>query len=63
MKLRSSKNCFIMSGKLEEEIFKIIDYGIAVGFDFKDKKVKMADIFAKVISKLMGIKSKMAKEQ
>ncbi|KAI9177736.1 hypothetical protein LWI28_018587 [Acer negundo] len=58
MKLRSSKNCFNMSWNLEEEIFKVIDYGIDVGYDFKDKKVKMVDIFAKAISKLMGIKSR-----
>ena len=46
MKLRSSKNCFSMSWNLEEEILKVIDYGIAVGYDFKDKEVKMVDIVA-----------------
>ncbi|KAK1559313.1 hypothetical protein Q3G72_013129 [Acer saccharum] len=44
MKLRSSKN---------------VSIGVAVGFDFNVKKVKMANIVAKAYSKLMGIRRKM----
>ncbi|KAK0595436.1 hypothetical protein LWI29_006619 [Acer saccharum] len=63
MKLRSSKNCLNLSWNLEKEISKVIDFGIAVGFDFNDKEVKMADIIDKAYSKLMGIKLKMANAQ
>ena len=61
MKLRRSKKCFHLSWILEEEISKVIDLGVAVGFDFNGKEVKMADIVAKAYSKLMGFKLKMAK--
>ncbi|KAK0601488.1 hypothetical protein LWI29_024760 [Acer saccharum] len=44
---------------LEEEISKFIDIGIALGVDFNDKKVRLADIVAKAYSKLRGVKLKM----
>ncbi|KAK3206170.1 hypothetical protein Dsin_020216 [Dipteronia sinensis] len=63
MKLRSSKNCLNLSWNLEKEISKVIDIGVAMGFDFNGKEVKMADIVAKAYSKLMGIKLKMENAQ
>ncbi|KAI9187256.1 hypothetical protein LWI28_026026 [Acer negundo] len=62
MKLRSSKKCFHLSWNLEKEISKVIVFGVAAGFDFYGKEVKMADIVAKAYSKLLGFKLKMAKE-
>ena len=52
-----------MSWILEEEITKIIDLGSALGFDFDDKEVRMSDVIAKAISKLKGVKLKMANKQ
>ncbi|KAK0594902.1 hypothetical protein LWI29_001713 [Acer saccharum] len=60
-KTRNSK--FKMSWILVEEINKIIDMGIALGFDYKDKEVGMVDVFAKAISKLKGVRQKMVKNQ
>ncbi|KAI9199056.1 hypothetical protein LWI28_026592 [Acer negundo] len=58
-KIRNSK--FKISWILAEEINKFIDEGTALGFDYKDKKVRMVDVFAIAISKLKGVRQKMAK--
>ena len=49
LKMRSSK--FKMPLILEEEFFKIIDMGKALGFDYKNKEVRLVDVFAKAFLK------------
>ncbi|KAK0600425.1 hypothetical protein LWI29_014837 [Acer saccharum] len=58
MKASSSK--FKLSGVIEDEIIKVIDMGIAMGFDFNGEKVRMADVFSKALSKLKGRRQNMA---
>ncbi|KAK1581639.1 hypothetical protein Q3G72_007620 [Acer saccharum] len=56
MKTRSSNINYKMPWYLKEEISKFIDIGIALGVDFNDKKVRLADIVAKAYSKLRRVK-------
>ena len=53
MKTRYSKVNFKVSRNLEEGISNIIETGVKLGFDFKGKKVKMVDIMAVMMRKLM----------
>ncbi|KAI9157222.1 hypothetical protein LWI28_018742 [Acer negundo] len=53
MKHRSLKNNFKMSWFLKEEISKAIKIGVSFGFDFNDKEVGLANIFAKAKRRLI----------
>ncbi|KAI9196004.1 hypothetical protein LWI28_020201 [Acer negundo] len=63
MKTRSSNANFKMPLYMEEEISKFIEFGIALGFDFNDKKVRLANIVTKAYSKLREVKLKVANAQ
>ncbi|KAK0599157.1 hypothetical protein LWI29_002838 [Acer saccharum] len=52
MKFRNSKSNFKMFWYLEEEISRIIRIGVALGLDFDNKKVGMADVFIEAKRKL-----------
>ncbi|KAK0602017.1 hypothetical protein LWI29_029619 [Acer saccharum] len=52
MKTRYSKFNYKVSWSLEEEISKVVEVGVALGFDFNGKKVGIIDIFAEAKNKL-----------
>ncbi|KAK0597426.1 hypothetical protein LWI29_025164 [Acer saccharum] len=52
MKCRNLKSNFKLSWYLEEEISKAVKIGVALGFDFDNKRVGMADVFTEGKRKL-----------
>ena len=58
MKTRYSKFNYKVAWNLEEEISKVINVGVALGFDFNGKKVGINDIFAEAKNKLKARGSK-----
>ena len=52
MKFRNSKNNLKLSLNFEDEISRIIRFGVAMGIDFDGKKVGLAAVFAELKRKL-----------